>query len=88
MKTYLGDRPYLVDRSMGDERVIDFPGQFKAYFENGRMHRDDGPAAIYYNGRPSEWAIKGVIKTEEEVLQYAIDAGNKDAVKNIIWRKY
>ena len=53
----------------------------------GKIHRIDGPAVMYDNGGHT-WYIYGERVTEEFVLQYAGDSGNRDAVKSIIWKKY
>ena len=57
------------------------------WYVEGMYHREDGPAIIYPDGKVS-WRLFWVEKTEEEVLQHALKAGNKKAIKNILWRKY
>ena len=39
------------------------------YFHHNKLDREDGPAIIWSDGRSSEWYIKGVRLTDEEVAQ-------------------
>ena len=56
------------------------------FVKQNQLHREDGPAHISED--QVGWFLYDKPVTEEEVLQYAIKNENKQAVKNILWKKY
>lgn len=53
------------------------------WFEDGFLHRADGPAVIYVNGRVAEWYINGVPIHSYEQYQELTACSNND----ILWWK-
>ena len=62
-----------------------------SYYEDWFFHRLDGPAVIWLDDSYVEkehWYIRGVRSSKEEFLQKAIDAGDKDLIKKLLWNNY
>ena len=59
----------------------------KRWYLGDKSHREDGPATIYKDGRVL-WALYGIRSTEEQVFQYAVESGNREAIRNLIWKKW
>ena len=45
-----------------------YPNGRKVWYQNGKYHREDGPAIEYANGS-KEWFLNGKSYTEEEFLK-------------------
>ena len=50
---------------MQEDIVIRSNSKFKSWFRNGRLHREDGPAIEYTDGR-KEWYLYGKMLTQRQ----------------------
>lgn len=48
--TYKPEGGHYVLHSMGDSPAVERPSGYRAYYKDGRKHRDAGPAVIWANG--------------------------------------
>lgn len=52
------------------------------WYENGKVHRKDGPAIIYYTGE-RRWYFDGSISSKEEVFEKLTDEERDKVIWNM-----
>ena len=72
---------------MSKSELIEYADGTKRWYLNGKLHREDGPAFECANGSKG-WYLNGKRVTGEDVLRYAVERGNTNAVESILWKKY
>lgn len=67
IKQFFSEPEYFYDSEMKYKKIYE-DSICKRYFENGILHREDGPAVIYKdNKKPSEYWLNGIKSSKEQV---------------------